>query len=191
LAKTIVRRRYLRNIDAAPYPDRPLLPLLRPIHDRVTVEVARGCIRGCRFCQAGIIYRPYRERSADRVRSILHESLACTGYEELSLASLSSGDYSSIEPLVVELMDTYRENRVSVSLPSLRVGTLTPLMIEAIAGTRKTGFTLAPEAGTERLRRVINKPVSDADLIEAAERCLRTAGVFQALFHDRTADGDG
>jgi radical SAM-linked protein len=169
LGRTTVRRRFLKNIESASYPDKPLLPLMKPIHDRVTVEVARGCIRGCRFCQAGIIYRPYRERSQETVKDLLQGSLACTGYEELSLASLSTGDYSDIEPLVGELIKTYRESRVSVSLPSLRVGTLTPAMIEAIAGTRKTGFTLAPEAGTERLRRVINKPVSDLDLIDAAE----------------------
>lgn len=169
LGKATVRRRFLKNIESAPYPDKPLLPLMKPVHDRVTVEVARGCIRGCRFCQAGIIYRPYRERSQNTVKDLLQESLACTGYEELSLASLSTGDYSDIEPLIGELMRTYREGRVSVSLPSLRVGTLTPAMIEAIAGTRKTGFTLAPEAGTERLRRVINKPVSDLDLMDAAE----------------------
>ncbi len=169
LGKTAVRRRYLKNIDSAPFPDRPLVPLMKPVHDRVTVEVARGCIRGCRFCQAGIIYRPFRERNPETVKDILEESLACTGYEELSLASLSSGDYSAIQPLVLELMERYRDSRVSVSLPSLRVGTLTPEMIKAIAGTRKTGFTLAPEAGTERLRRVINKPVTDRDLMDAAD----------------------
>ncbi len=173
LGTGIVRRRRLATIDRAPYPDSPLLPLMKPVHDRVTVEVARGCIRGCRFCQAGIIYRPYRERSTERVNDLLERSLACTGYEELSLASLSAGDYSDIEPLVVALMDRYRDSRVSVSLPSLRVGTLTPAMIRAIASTRKTGFTLAPEAGTERLRRVINKPVSDLDLIDAAETIFR------------------
>ncbi len=169
LGKNVVRRRFLTSIDAAPYPRKPLLPLMKPIHDRVTVEVARGCIRGCRFCQAGIIYRPYRERSPETVKDLLRGSLACTGYEELSLASLSTGDYSDIEPLITGLMKTYKDSRVSVSLPSLRVGTLTPAMIEAIAGTRKTGFTLAPEAGTERLRRVINKPVTDLDLMDAAE----------------------
>jgi radical SAM-linked protein len=182
LGKLPVRRRYIRDLESAPYPDKPILPLMKPIHDRVTVEVARGCIRGCRFCQAGIIYRPYRERSTDRVRDILHESLLCTGYEELSLASLSSGDYSDIQPLVVELMNTYRDSRVSVSLPSLRVGTLTPDMIEAIAGTRKTGFTLAPEAGTDRLRRVINKPVSSADLMEAAETIFRNGWSVLKLY---------
>lgn len=167
--KLPVRRRYIGNIESAAYPERPILPVMRPIHDRVTAEVARGCIRGCRFCQAGIIYRPFRERSPERIKGILAQSLACTGYEELSLASLSSGDYSTIEPLIADLMKTYRESRVSVSLPSLRVGTLTPAMIEAIAGTRKTGFTLAPEAGTERLRRVINKPVTDFDLLDAVQ----------------------
>jgi radical SAM family uncharacterized protein/radical SAM-linked protein len=168
LNRNAVRRRHLTDIESAPYPKKPLLPLMKPIHDRVTVEIARGCIRGCRFCQAGIIYRPYRERSGGTIQDLLAGSLACTGYEELSLASLSAGDHSAIEKLVTSLMETYREGRVSVSLPSLRVGTLTPAMIQAIAGTRKTGFTLAPEAGTERLRRVINKPVSDLDLLEAA-----------------------
>jgi radical SAM-linked protein len=182
LGKSTVRRRFLRDIETAPYPDRPLLPLLKPVHDRVTVEVARGCIRGCRFCQAGIIYRPYRERSAERIKGLLSESLACTGYEELSLASLSSGDHSGIQPLIIELMKKYREGRVSVSLPSLRVGTLTPEMIEAIAGTRKTGFTLAPEAGTERLRRVINKPVSDQDLLDAAETVFKNGWSVLKLY---------
>lgn len=174
LGKAIVRRRYLDSIETAPYPDKPLIPLMKPIHDRVTVEVARGCIRGCRFCQAGIIYRPYRERSPDTITGLLDGSLSCTGYDELSLASLSTGDYSDIQPLIIKLMERYRDSRVSVSLPSLRVGTLTPEMIRAIAGTRKTGFTLAPEAGTERLRRVINKPVSDQDLMDAAETIFRS-----------------
>jgi radical SAM-linked protein len=169
LGKKIVRRRFIRDLESAAYPDRPILPLMRPVHDRATIEVARGCIRGCRFCQAGIIYRPYRERSAERVKALLHTSLSCTGYDELSLASLSSGDYSGIQPLLRDLVNRYRESRISISLPSLRIGTLTPEMIRAIAGVRKTGFTLAPEAGTERLRRVINKPVTDTDLMDAAE----------------------
>jgi radical SAM-linked protein len=168
-----VSRRVLRDIESAPYPERPVLPLMQPVHDRAVVEVARGCIRGCRFCQAGIIYRPYRERHPDTVKGLLDQALSCTGYDELSLASLSAGDYSGIQRLIVELMEKHRDSRVSVSLPSLRVGTLTPEMIEAIAATRKTGFTLAPEAGTERLRRVINKPVSDRDLLDAAETIFR------------------
>jgi radical SAM family uncharacterized protein/radical SAM-linked protein len=166
--RKIVRRQIVADLERAPYPEAPLVPLMRPIHDRVTVEIARGCIRGCRFCQAGVIYRPYRERSAGRIKGLLEESLRCTGYDELSLASLSSGDHSEIQPLMQDLADRYRDARISLSLPSLRIGTLTPGMIRAVAGVRKTGFTLAPEAGTERLRRVINKPVSDSDLIDAA-----------------------
>ncbi len=168
LGRKIVRRRIVKELELAPYPDTPILPLLKPIHDRVTVEVARGCIRGCRFCQAGIIYRPYRERSPELVKSLISRSLRCTGYEELSLASLSSGDYSQIQPLMRDLVDTLKNDRISLSLPSLRIGTLTPDMVRAVAGVRKTGFTLAPEAGTERLRRVINKPVADQDLMDAA-----------------------
>jgi len=164
-----VRRRVVRDLESAAFPETPILPLMRPVHDRATIEIARGCIRGCRFCQAGIIYRPYRERSAGRVKAMLHTSLSCTGYDELSLASLSSGDHSDIQPLVKDLVSRYRQSRISISLPSLRIGTLTPEMIRAVAGVRKTGFTLAPEAGTERLRRVINKPVTDTDLMEAAE----------------------
>jgi radical SAM-linked protein len=169
LGRKAVRRRFIKHLDSASYPDQPLLPLMKPIHDRVTVEVARGCIRGCRFCQAGIIYRPYRERSTARVKDLLRESLRCTGYDELSLASLSAGDYSDIQPLMQDLVSTYQGNRISISLPSLRIGTLTTEMIKAVAGVRKSGFTLAPEAGTERLRRVINKPVSDLDLLNTAK----------------------
>ena len=164
---------------------------MRPVHDRVTVEVARGCIHGCRFCQAGMIYRPYRERSTENVKALLQESLLCTGYEEISLASLSSGDYSSIQPLMQDLVEQYKQQRISISLPSLRVGTLTPEMIKAIANTRKTGFTLAPEAGTERLRRVINKPVSDLDLRKCCrEHIQKWLGHTQALLYDRPADRD-
>jgi len=164
-----VRRRFIKDLESVSYPNKPLVPLMKPVHDRVTVEVARGCIHGCRFCQAGIIYRPYRERSTGRVKDLLNESIRCTGYDELSLASLSSGDYSGIQMLMRDLADTYQDDCISLSLPSLRIGTLTPEMIHAVAGVRKTGFTLAPEAGTERLRRVINKPVTDRDLMSAAQ----------------------
>jgi radical SAM-linked protein len=163
-----VKRRVIRDLESAVWPSRPLIPLLKPVHDRVTVEVARGCIRGCRFCQAGIIYRPYRERSPERVKNLLQESIACTGFDELSLASLSTGDYSAIQPLMEDLVERYRASRVSISLPSLRIGTLTPEMIRAVAGVRKSGFTLAPEAGTERLRCVINKPLAEQELLDAA-----------------------
>lgn len=182
LGKKAVRRRFIADLENAAYPEHPLVPHVKPIHDRVTVEVARGCIRGCRFCQAGVIYRPYRERSAGRIKHLLEESLCATGYDELSLASLSSGDHSQIQPLMQELADRYREARISLSLPSLRIGTLTPAMIKAVAGVRKTGFTLAPEAGTERLRRVINKSVSDADLLDAARAVFSNGWSVMKLY---------
>jgi radical SAM-linked protein len=182
LGKKIVRRRVIRDLESAAYPDKPILPLMKPVHDRVTVEVARGCIRGCRFCQAGMIYRPYRERSPNNVKALLQESISCTGYDELSLAALSAGDYSSIQPLMQDLVTQYRQQRISISLPSLRVGTLTSEMIKAVADTRKTGFTLAPEAGTERLRRVINKPVSDLELLDAAETIFKNGWSVLKLY---------
>lgn len=167
-SKDKVVRRFLSNLDSALFPQEPVVPFMKTVHDRVAIEVARGCTRGCRFCQAGFIYRPLRERSPEKILQIAENALQATGYEELSLLSLSTGDYSCIEPLLKELMHRYADNRISVSLPSLRVGTLTEELIEEIKKVRKTGFTLAPEAGSERMRRIINKGIAEDDLIETA-----------------------
>jgi len=162
-----VRRRVLENLEAAAYPTRPIIPFMGTVHDRVAVEIARGCTRGCRFCQAGNWYRPVRERSPEKIAGIIEQALDSSGYDEVSLLSLSSGDYSCIEPLLKGLMRRYAEQRVAISLPSLRVGSLTEELMEEIRKVRKTGFTMAPEAGSERLRNVINKGIDEADLLAA------------------------
>ncbi len=162
-----VKRRIVSDLNKVPATTRPVVPLAQAIHDRLGIEIARGCTRGCRFCQAGMIHRPVRERNPEEVVRLVEESLKNTGYEELSLLSLSTGDYSCIEDLLVGLMEKLTKEKIAVSLPSMRVGTLSPRMAEEIKRVRKTGFTLAPEAGTERLRRVINKGITEQALLDS------------------------
>lgn len=164
-----IRRRVLWDLKPADYPCRPVLPFMEIIHDRLNIEVARGCTRGCRFCQAGMIYRPLRERSTEQILELVEKGLKSTGYDEVSLLSLSTGDYSCIEPLLCRIIDRYAGQRVAVSLPSLRTETLTPLLTQKIQDVRKTGFTLAPEAGSQRLRQVINKGNAEEDLLRSIE----------------------
>jgi radical SAM family uncharacterized protein/radical SAM-linked protein len=168
--KAQVRKRILPSLNLRRLSGRPLVPCASIIHDRLSLEVARGCTRGCRFCQAGMIYRPVRERSPHEILQTVEEGLASTGYDELSLLSLSIGDYGCIQELLQTLVCSHQNGKVAISLPSLRVGTLDEAMIEAISRVRKTGFTLAPEAGSERLRRVINKGVSESALLETIRK---------------------
>ncbi|MBE9531403.1 MAG: TIGR03960 family B12-binding radical SAM protein, partial [Proteobacteria bacterium] len=167
---TRVLKRTVMDLSALPEPTRPVVPYVEAIHDRFSIEIARGCTRGCRFCHAGMVTRPARERDPADVIRIIREGIKNTGYDEVSLLSLSTGDYCSIEPLLSTLMETFEADRVAVSLPSLRVGTLGEGLMEEIKRVKKTGFTLAPEAGTERLRDVINKGIDANDLIETARR---------------------
>lgn len=173
------RRAVLPSLSQSPFPFDMVIPYGQPVFDRLAVEIDRGCTGGCRFCQAGMTYRPVRERPPAEVLDIVGKGLRSTGFDDVSLASLSSGDYSSIEPVVTALMDRTEEEKVSVSLPSLRSGTLTENVIGQVARVRKTGFTITAEAGTERLRKVINKKIPDAEIIETARRVL--AGGWRQL----------
>ncbi|MFZ0613615.1 MAG: TIGR03960 family B12-binding radical SAM protein [Desulfobacterales bacterium] len=170
---TRVKRTVVADLDAAAFPVRPVVPFGRPVHDRLRLEVARGCTRGCRFCQAGMIYRPVRERSVANLMSQADRALGLTGYEDLSLLSLSTGDYSCIETLMRLLMDRCAGDHVAVSLPSLRAGTLTPELMNLIKMVRKTGFTIAPEAGSQRLRNVINKNIDEVEIAATVENAFR------------------
>ena len=161
-----VRKRIVPDLNRAPFPTCPVIPYMRVIHDRLSIEIARGCRRGCRFCEAGFIHRPYRERDPGRVQKTIHDSLEQTGYEEVSLLSLSAGDYSSIGPLLSNLMDRFESKHVAVSFPSLRIESVMGHLAEQVRRVRKTGFTIAPEAGTERLRKVINKELDEGVLYQ-------------------------
>ncbi len=164
-----VRRAAVADLDSAFFPEAPLVPFGRPVHDRLRLEIARGCTRGCRFCQAGMIYRPVRERSLSRLVDLAEKGLAATGYEDLSLLSLSTGDYSCLQPLIRELSARHGGSRLALSIPSFRAGTLSSEMMEIIRAVRKTGFTIAPEAGTERLRSVINKNITEAEITDTVK----------------------
>lgn len=170
---TRIRRTVVTDLDGTAFPSQPVVPFGRPIHDRLRLEVARGCTRGCRFCQAGMIYRPVRERSVQTLMNQTDGALRRTGYEDLSLLSLSTGDYSCIETLMQLLMDRCAGDHVAVSLPSLRAGTLTPDLMNLIKKVRKTGFTIAPEAGSQRLRNVINKNIDEEHIAETVENAFR------------------
>ncbi len=164
-APRVIKKVIVKDMDNVFYPDKQLVPLIETVHDRVTLEVFRGCIRGCRFCQAGYVYRPVREKSCDRLTELADKLLKNSGHEEISLISLSTGDYRSFEELADRLIESYSKDSVSISLPSLRIDAFSLDLMERVQAVRKSGLTFAPEAGTQRLRDVINKGITEDEIL--------------------------
>ena len=172
-AKPVIKRVRLHDMNATFQLDRQLVPFLETVHDRAVIELFRGCTQGCRFCQAGMMYRPIRERSVDTLREMAEAILKNTGYDEISLTSLSSCDYTRLMPLVQELSRTYEEKNVGISLPSLRLDSFIVDVLKEIEKVRKSGLTFAPEAGSQRMRDVINKNVTEEDLMRVVNSVFK------------------
>ena len=164
-----VKKRIIQDMSSTFYPERFVVPFIETVHDRAILELMRGCIRGCRFCQAGFLYRPLREKSADVLCRQGKDLCETSGYEEISLSSLSTSDYSGLEPMLDGLIDYTVDNHINLSLPSLRIDNFSEELLEKIARVRKSGLTFAPEAGTQRLRDVINKNITEEDIFSSCK----------------------
>ena len=167
LAPAVVYKRVVRDMNSVDFPTSPIVPFGEIVHDRIMLEVFRGCSRGCRFCHAGMVYRPVRERKPEVLKDLARQLVDNTGYNEISLVSLSSADYSCLAPMVHDMIDEFKDDRVSVSLPSLRIDSFCVAIAKEIQAVRKSGLTFAPEAGSQKMRDVINKGVTEEDLMNA------------------------
>lgn len=174
-----VKKRVIADLDSVYYPDNFVVPFIDVVHDRAVAEVFRGCIRGCRFCQAGFIYRPIREKRSDTIDRQARALCESTGYDEVSLCSLSTSDYSEIESLVPKLLSWAPQENINVALPSLRVDNFSETLMEELKKVRKSGLTFAPEAGTQRLRDAINKNVTEEEVLKTCRQAF--AGGWSAV----------
>ncbi|MBE6013946.1 MAG: TIGR03960 family B12-binding radical SAM protein [Lachnospiraceae bacterium] len=168
-----IRKQIVEDFSNAPYPTKPVIPYIKATQDRMVLEILRGCIRGCRFCQAGMIYRPLREKSLDVLKKQAYELLKYTGHEEISLSSLSSSDYTCLKDLVYFLIEEFKDKGVNISLPSLRVDNFSLDVMGKVQDVKKSSLTFAPEAGTQRLRDVINKGLTQEDIIGGATESFK------------------
>ena len=166
-APAVVYKRVVRDMNSVDFPTSPIVPFGEIVHDRIMLEVFRGCSRGCRFCHAGMVYRPVRERKPEVLKDLARQLVDNTGYNEISLVSLSSADYSCLAPMVHYMIEEFKDDRVSVSLPSLRIDSFCVAIAKEIQAVRKSGLTFAPEAGSQKMRDVINKGVTEEDLMNA------------------------
>ncbi len=164
-APKVINKRIIKDLDSVSYPEKLVVPTIEIVHDRAVQEIYRGCIRGCRFCQAGFIYRPVREKSTETIMKQSKALCDYSGYDEISLSSLSTSDYRDIQNLLSEMIDWSEEAKVSISLPSLRIDNFSKELLEKIQFIRKSGLTFAPEAGTQRLRDVINKNITEEEIL--------------------------
>ena len=167
-APETVRKVIVKDMDKVFYPEKQLVPLIEVVHDRVTLEVFRGCIRGCRFCQAGFVYRPVREKSTQRLVECSKSLVSYSGHDEISLTSLSTGDYTDFKNLANNLLDLYAKDSINVSLPSLRIDAFNLDLMQKVQEVRKSSLTFAPEAGTQRLRDVINKGITEEEILNGS-----------------------
>ncbi len=182
-APSVIKKVIIKDFSAAYFPEKVIVPYTEAVHDRVMLEVMRGCTRGCRFCQAGMIYRPLRERSPERLIEQAEKAIEATGYEEISLVSLSTSDYTCVNRVLEKLMTKMQGKGVSVSLPSLRLDSFDVRIAEQVQKVRKSGLTFAPEAGTQRLRDVINKGVTEEDLLRTSEAAFRAGWSSIKLYY--------
>ena len=164
-----IRKRVIPDLNRFPLPTKQIIPAMRTVHDRLGIEIARGCTRGCRFCQAGYYYRPFRERDGGKILDYLEKVAGTSGFDETGFLSLSSSDYSCVNELVTEALNILEKERISVSLPSLRINSITEELVKELKRVRKSGFTIAPEAGSENLRKKINKVISDREIFDTVE----------------------
>lgn len=167
-APKTVNKVIVKDLDSAFYPQKQLVPLIETVHDRVALEVFRGCIRGCRFCQAGFVYRPVREKTAETLLGQAKELIKASGHEEISLVSLSTSDYTEFKPLTEALLECFSKDSVNISLPSLRIDSFNLELMNKVQAVRKSSLTFAPEAGTQRMRNVINKNLTEEDILGGA-----------------------